>query len=32
MFPNNPFKAVAKHAKPDADEAMPEAVGNEFTD
>lgn len=31
-FPNNPFKAVAKQAKPEADEAMPEAVGNELTD
>ena len=32
MFPKRPFKAVAKHAKPEADEAMPEAVGNELTD
>ena len=32
MFSKIPFKAVAKHAKPEADEAMPEAVGNELTD
>ncbi len=32
MFPNSPFKAVAKHAKPEAEEAMPDAVGKEFTD
>jgi hypothetical protein len=32
MFPNSPFKAVAKHARPEAEEAMPDAVGNELTD
>lgn len=32
MLPNNPFKAVAKQAKPEADEAIPEAVGKEFVD
>lgn len=32
MLPNNPFKAVAKQAKPDAEEAIPEAVGNELVD
>jgi hypothetical protein len=32
MFPNSPFRAVAKHAKPEAEEAIPEAVGNELTD
>lgn len=31
-FPNNPFKAAAKQANPEADDAIPEAVGNEFTD
>ncbi len=32
MFPNRPFKAVAKQAKPEAEEAIPEAVGKELTD
>lgn len=32
IFPNIPFKAAAKHANPEADEAIPEAVGNEFFD
>ena len=32
MLPNIPFKAVAKHAKPEAEEAIPEAVGKELTD
>ena len=32
MLPNSPFKAVAKHAKPEAEEAIPEAVGKELTD
>jgi len=32
MLPNRPFKAVAKQAKPEADEAIPEAVGKELTD
>jgi len=30
MLPNKPFKADARQAKPEADEAIPEAVGNEF--
>ena len=32
MLPNKPFKAVAKQARPEADEAIPEAVGKELTD
>lgn len=32
MLPNNPFKAVAKQAKPEAEEAIPEAVGKELID
>ena len=32
IFPNKAFKADAKHAKPEADEAIPDAVGNEFID
>lgn len=32
MLPNNPLRAVAKQAKPDADEAIPEAVGKELVD
>jgi len=31
-LPNNPFRAVAKHENPEADEAMPEAVGKELVD
>jgi len=27
-----PFKAAARHANPEADEAIPDAVGNEFYD
>jgi hypothetical protein len=30
MLPNNPFKAEARHASPEADDAIPEAVGKEF--
>jgi hypothetical protein len=29
---NRALRASAKHANPDADEAIPEAVGNEFID
>lgn len=32
MFPKIAFKALAKHANPEADEAIPEAVGKELTD
>ena len=32
MFPNNPFNPTARHASPDADDAIPDAVGNEFLD
>lgn len=30
IFPNNPFNAEARQASPEADEAIPDAVGNEF--
>lgn len=30
--PKRPFKATARQAKPEAEEAMPEAVGKELTD
>jgi hypothetical protein len=30
ILPNNPFKAEARHASPEADDAIPEAVGKEF--
>jgi hypothetical protein len=29
---NRPLSATAKHANPEADEAIPDAVGNELTD
>ena len=32
MLPNNPFKAAARQASPEADEAIPEAVGKELID
>jgi hypothetical protein len=32
MFPKSPLRAVAKQASPEAEEAIPEAVGKEFTD
>lgn len=31
-LPNSPFKAAARQARPEADDAIPEAVGKEFTD
>lgn len=31
-FPKSPFNATARQASPEAEEAIPEAVGNEFTE
>ena len=32
MLLKSPFRAAAKHANPEAEEAIPDAVGKEFTD